>query len=100
MRNSISEQSFYIESEEEDDEQEKHENEEEGNESDFSNYSNENDDENNRQQSKPNSLASAWPQSYRYLYIFTFSLNCLNFIRINFISTLLDFGLVCELMLM
>ncbi|XP_075108625.1 amino acid transporter AVT1C [Nicotiana tabacum] len=65
MKNSISEQSFYIESEEEDDEQEKHENEEEGNESDFSNYSNENDDENNRQQSKPNSLTSAWPQSYR-----------------------------------
>ncbi|KAH0691951.1 hypothetical protein KY289_019309 [Solanum tuberosum] len=61
MKNSISEQSFYIESEEEDDEHlEKHENEEEGNESDFSNEDN-NDDETNR----PNSLTSAWPQSYR-----------------------------------
>ncbi|XP_055825855.1 amino acid transporter AVT1C-like isoform X2 [Solanum dulcamara] len=62
MKNSISEQSFYIESEEEDDEHlEKHENEEEeGNESDFSNEDN-NDDERNR----PNSLTSAWPQSYR-----------------------------------
>lgn len=62
MKNSISEQSFYIESEEEDDQH--LENEEEGNESDFSNDNN--DDENNR----PNSLTSAWPQSYRY---FTFS---------------------------
>ncbi|XP_060210341.1 amino acid transporter AVT1C-like [Lycium barbarum] len=68
MKNSISEQSFYIESEEEDDEQGKHldkDENEEGNESDFSNYSNDNDDDNNRQQSKPNSLTSAWPQSYR-----------------------------------
>jgi len=66
MKNSISEQSFYIESEEEDDEHlEKHENEEEGNESDFSNEDN-NDDETNR----PNSLTSAWPQSYRYLVLY------------------------------
>ncbi|KAJ8528837.1 hypothetical protein K7X08_030481 [Anisodus acutangulus] len=64
MNNSISEQSFYIESEEEDDEQEKHLGKDE-NESDFSIYSNDNDDDNNRQQSKPNSLTSAWPQSYR-----------------------------------
>lgn len=65
MKNSISEQSFYIESEEEDDEHlEKRENEEEeGNESDFSNEDN-NDDEHNR----PNSLTSAWPQSYRYIF--------------------------------
>ncbi|CAN4085145.1 unnamed protein product [Withania somnifera] len=65
MKNSISEQSFYIESEEEDDEHLEKDENEEGNESDFSNYSNDNDDENNRHQSKPNSLTSAWPQSYR-----------------------------------
>ncbi|PHT52789.1 hypothetical protein CQW23_07251 [Capsicum baccatum] len=69
MKNSISEQSFYVESEEEDDQHLERDENEEGNESDFSNYSNDNDndndDENNGQQSKPNSLSSAWPQSYR-----------------------------------
>ncbi|KAG5615961.1 hypothetical protein H5410_015785 [Solanum commersonii] len=52
MKNSVCEESFYIESEEE---------EYDENESDFSDEDN-NDDENNR----PNySLTSAWPQSYR-----------------------------------
>ncbi|XP_019194528.1 PREDICTED: vacuolar amino acid transporter 1-like isoform X1 [Ipomoea nil] len=72
MKNSVSDHSFYIESEEEDEEQEKGEygiGERHG--SDFSNYSNdrenenENENENDHQQSKPNSYTSAWPQSYR-----------------------------------
>lgn len=70
MRNSVSEHSFYIESDEEDDHQEKHlvksENGD-GNESDSSNYSNDDDDDHNdRLESKPSSYNPAWPQSYRY----------------------------------
>ncbi|KAL7228635.1 hypothetical protein ACSBR2_007359 [Camellia fascicularis] len=57
---SASEQSFYIESEEEDEEKEFNKAEDDGNNSDSSNHSNE-----NRQQSKPNSLNTTWPQSYR-----------------------------------
>ncbi|KAI8030668.1 Amino acid transporter AVT1C [Camellia lanceoleosa] len=57
---SASEQSFYIESEEEDEEKEFNKAEDDGNKSDSSNHSNE-----NRQQSKPNSLNTTWPQSYR-----------------------------------
>ncbi|KAL3838302.1 hypothetical protein ACJIZ3_022893 [Penstemon smallii] len=67
MNNSISEQSFYIESDEEDVEKTYDrlgEDNEDGNDSDYSNYYNDNDDE-NRQQSKPNSLNINWPQSYR-----------------------------------
>ncbi|KAK6144753.1 hypothetical protein DH2020_021573 [Rehmannia glutinosa] len=66
MKNSVSEQSFYIESEEEDDEKvyDKVEDNEAGNDYDSSNYSSDNDNE-NRQQSKPNSLNPSWPQSYR-----------------------------------
>lgn len=69
MRNSVSEHSFYIESDEEDDHQEKHlvksENGD-GNESDSSNYSNDDDDDHNdRLESKPSSYNPAWPQSYR-----------------------------------
>ncbi|KAF7131989.1 hypothetical protein RHSIM_Rhsim09G0149600 [Rhododendron simsii] len=62
MHNSVSEQSFYIdESEEEDDEEKQFDKgEDDGNDSDTSNYSND-----NRQQSKPNSLNTTWPQSYR-----------------------------------
>lgn len=68
MHNSVSEQSFYIESEEEDEEKEFGKGEDDGNDSDGTNYSND-----NRQQSRPNSLNTAWPQSYRSLY-----LSCLN----------------------
>ncbi|CAL5363453.1 unnamed protein product [Camellia sinensis] len=57
---SASEQSFYIESEEEDEEKEFNKAEDDGNNSESSNHSNE-----NRQQSKPNSLNTTWPQSYR-----------------------------------
>ncbi|KAK6144746.1 hypothetical protein DH2020_021566 [Rehmannia glutinosa] len=66
MKNSVSEQSFYIESEEEDDEKvyDKVEDTEAVNDYDSSNYSSDNDNE-NRQQSKPNSLNPSWPQSYR-----------------------------------
>ncbi|PSS05079.1 Vacuolar amino acid transporter like [Actinidia chinensis var. chinensis] len=60
MKNSVSEQSFYIESEDEDEEKELNKGEDDGNDSDSSNYSND-----NRQQSKPNSLNTTWPQSYR-----------------------------------
>ncbi|KAI3458948.1 hypothetical protein Pfo_015611 [Paulownia fortunei] len=63
MKNSFSEQSFYIESEEEDEEK-VYDQGEDGNDSDSSNYSNDNDDE-NRQQSKASSLNPSWPQSYR-----------------------------------
>ncbi|KAK4707870.1 hypothetical protein R3W88_028795 [Solanum pinnatisectum] len=71
MRNSVSDHSFYIESDEEDDHQEKHldksEENGDGNESDSSNYSNDDDDDNHndRLESKPSSYNPAWPQSYR-----------------------------------
>lgn len=59
MKNSVSEQSFYIDSEE--DEEIKHNKDEDDEaDSDSSSYSNE-----DQQQSKPNSLSNAWPQSYR-----------------------------------
>ncbi|KAL3520751.1 hypothetical protein ACH5RR_018900 [Cinchona calisaya] len=63
MKNSVSEQSFYIESDEEDEEKalEKDENEDGNDSDDSSNYSNEN--ENERQESK--SITTSWPQSYR-----------------------------------
>ncbi|CAI9091145.1 OLC1v1026090C1 [Oldenlandia corymbosa var. corymbosa] len=67
MKNSVSEQSFYIESDEEDEEkagEKAGENDDEndvGNDSDSSGYSNDND--NKRQQSQ--SVTPSWPQSYR-----------------------------------
>ncbi|XP_028054485.1 amino acid transporter AVT1C-like [Camellia sinensis] len=61
MNNSVSDQSFYIESEDEDQENEFNKGEDDGNDSDSSNYSNE-----NGQQSKTGSLnTTTWPQSYR-----------------------------------
>ncbi|KAI8008737.1 Amino acid transporter AVT1C [Camellia lanceoleosa] len=61
MNNSVSDQSFYIESEDEDEENEFNKGEDDGNDSDSSNYSNE-----NQQQSKNSSLnTTTWPQSYR-----------------------------------
>ncbi|CAH9106437.1 unnamed protein product [Cuscuta epithymum] len=69
MKNSVSEQSLYIDSEEEeeDDKGELEFGAGDRNESDFSNYSNdhENENENENQLSKPNSYSNAWPQSYR-----------------------------------
>ncbi|KAK6156345.1 hypothetical protein DH2020_010593 [Rehmannia glutinosa] len=64
MKNSVSEQSFYLESEEDDDDEKVYDKVENGNDSDSSSYSNDNDDE-NRQQSKGGSLSPSWPQSYR-----------------------------------
>ncbi|KAK1421225.1 hypothetical protein QVD17_23405 [Tagetes erecta] len=62
MKNSESEQAFYIESDEDEEKEDSIGNEDEdGNESEFSNYS----DDNTQQQSKPNSLNPSWPQSYR-----------------------------------
>lgn len=73
MKNSVSDHSFYIDSEEEEENQEKCENGD-GNESDdnYSNYSNDNENENEdeHQHSKPNSFNNAWPQSYRYIFSF------------------------------
>ncbi|KAL2533914.1 Transmembrane amino acid transporter family protein [Abeliophyllum distichum] len=60
MKNSVSEQSLYIESDEEN--EEKAYDAQDGNDSDFSNYSNDNK---NTQQSNPNSYNTSWPQSYR-----------------------------------
>lgn len=66
MKNSESEQNFFIESEEEDEEKayNKGEDGEDGNDSDSSYYSNDNEYA-NRQNSKPNSYTTSWPQSYR-----------------------------------
>lgn len=60
MNNSVSEQSFYIESEEEDEEKEFNKGGMDGNESDSSQSSTE-----NQQQNKPSSYNTTWPQSYR-----------------------------------
>lgn len=71
MRNSVSDQSFYIESEEEEEVSGRVEDDEAGHGSDSSIYSSDNDNDNDndnnegRQQSKPNSLNPSWPQSYR-----------------------------------
>lgn len=68
MKNSVSERSFYIESEEEEEVSGKVGDDEAGNDSDSSNYSSGNDNDNDNgsgQQSKPNSLNPSWPQSYR-----------------------------------
>lgn len=70
MKNSVSDHSFYIESDEEDEHQEKQLEKSEngdGNESDSSGYSNDDDgNHNDRLESKPSSFNPAWPQSYRY----------------------------------
>ncbi|KAL5569377.1 hypothetical protein UlMin_025952, partial [Ulmus minor] len=58
MKNSVSDHSFYIESdEEEDEEKELHKGEEDGNDSDSS--------ADNQQQNIPSSYNTSWPQSYR-----------------------------------
>ncbi|XP_073297529.1 amino acid transporter AVT1C-like isoform X1 [Primulina huaijiensis] len=66
MKNSESEQNFFIESEEEDEEKayNKGEDGEDGNDSDSSYCSNDNEYA-NRQNSKPDSYTTSWPQSYR-----------------------------------
>ncbi|OMP01083.1 Amino acid transporter, transmembrane [Corchorus olitorius] len=65
MKNSVSDHSFYIESEEEEDEEKvfnrnEAEDDGDGNESDNSDSS-----EENQQQNKPSSYNTSWPQSYR-----------------------------------
>lgn len=65
MKNSVSEQNFYIESEEEDEEKELGRNgqgEEDNNESDSDNSL----ADDNRQQSKTGLYNTSWPQSYRF----------------------------------
>ncbi|KAE9445743.1 hypothetical protein C3L33_22357, partial [Rhododendron williamsianum] len=61
MKSSVSEQSLYIESEDEDEEKEFTKGEQEGDDSDTSN----DDSTQNQQKSKPDSLNTTWPQSYR-----------------------------------
>lgn len=62
MKNSVSDQSFtFIESDDEDVEKASNQEEEDGNFSDSSSHSS----LGNRQQSKPNSYTTSWPQSYR-----------------------------------
>ncbi|GFP91844.1 vacuolar amino acid transporter 1 [Phtheirospermum japonicum] len=65
MKNSVSEQSFYIDSEEEEEDEEKVEDNEAGHDSDSSNYSSDNDNNGDHMQSKPSSINPSWPQSYR-----------------------------------
>ncbi|GAV62530.1 Aa_trans domain-containing protein [Cephalotus follicularis] len=63
MKNSVSDQSFYIESEEEEDEEKefgRNEGDDDGHQSDSSDSS-----ADNQQQNKPNSYNTSWPQSYR-----------------------------------
>ncbi|KAF7820158.1 amino acid transporter AVT1C isoform X1 [Senna tora] len=63
MKNSVSDNSFYIDSEEEDEEKVLNKGGvDDGNDSDSSNDSNENE---NQQQNKPSSYNVSWPQSYR-----------------------------------
>lgn len=60
MKNSASENVFFIESDEEGEDREFGRDEMGGNESDYSNDSND-----NQEQRKPSSYSMAWPQSYR-----------------------------------
>jgi len=63
MKNSPSDQGFYIESDE-DEEKVLGREENDGNESDYSNGSDENEEER-----RPSSYSMAWPQSYRSVQI-------------------------------
>lgn len=60
MKNSVSDNAFFIESEDDDEEKESDEGEDDGNDSDYSNYS-----DDIQPQRKPSSLNPSWPQSYR-----------------------------------
>ncbi|KAL3649998.1 Amino acid transporter avt1c [Castilleja foliolosa] len=60
MKNAVSEQSFYIDSEEEDVEKV-----EDGHDSDSSDYYSDNDNNGDHMQRKPSSVNPSWPQSYR-----------------------------------
>lgn len=60
MKNSVSDQGFFIESDEDDAEKDLNKEENDGNDSDYSNDSND-----NQGQRKPSSYSMAWPQSYR-----------------------------------
>lgn len=65
MKNSVSDQSFYIESDEEDEENVSNRDNNDGNDSDSSHSSSDNE-----QQNKTNSYITSWPQSYRYIISF------------------------------
>ncbi|CAH1438399.1 unnamed protein product [Lactuca virosa] len=61
MKNSVSDQAFFIESEDDEEDKDSIRGDDDGNDSEFSNYS----DDNPQHQSKPSSLNPSWPQSYR-----------------------------------
>ncbi|XP_071734579.1 amino acid transporter AVT1C-like [Rutidosis leptorrhynchoides] len=61
MKNSESEQAFFIESDEDDEDKDSNRGEDDGNESEYSNYS----DDIPQHHEKPSSLNPSWPQSYR-----------------------------------
>nr|XP_043631511.1 amino acid transporter AVT1C-like [Erigeron canadensis] len=63
MKNSESEQAFFIESDEDEEKDPSIRGEDDGNDSEFSNYSEEDDPHSH--QGKPSSLNPSWPQSYR-----------------------------------
>lgn len=77
MKNSVSEQSFYIESDEEEEQKEVNRGGE-GEENDENPSDSDNSLADNRQQSKTGSYNTTWPQSYRFpplslsLSVFTF----------------------------
>lgn len=76
MNNSVSDNSFIIESDEDDELRDLNRGEGDGNDSDSSNYSNE-----NPPQRKPSSYNPSWPQSYRLT---------------NPFSTLFQFHSICD----
>ncbi|KAL7607462.1 hypothetical protein Lser_V15G18978 [Lactuca serriola] len=61
MKNSVSDQAFFIESEDYEEDKDSTRGEDDRNDSEFSNYS----DDNPQHQIKPSSLNPSWPQSYR-----------------------------------
>lgn len=89
MKNSVSENSFIIESDEEDVEKDLNKGGGDGNDSDSSSYSTE-----NPPQRKPSSYNISWPQSYRSA-IFYFFFNNTGFENFSWLCFLLSFFLFC-----
>lgn len=74
MKNSVSDHSFYIDSEEEDEEAKDNRSIEDGNDSDSS--GSEADHGQQQQQIQPSSYNTQWPQSYRFFSLCPFALFC------------------------
>lgn len=90
MKNSVSDHSFYIESDEEEEEVEKEfdkaEENNDGNASDSSDSS-----ADHQQQIKPGSYNTSWPQSYRFLVSLSFSVPLCLVSWISFSCLFIDF---------